>query len=226
LGENNRDLYNLIKRIVLNETIYLRHYNGQVVNTVDPAGKGRVRVTIADLGFSVPSNGLWCSSRFLNSLYVPKIGDWLDVGFVNGDRDRPVYYGKANEIAGQLPESFDNILGNQVIFEDPDEKINIKFDPIENLLEIGAGDYEKAARENDSIESTSVEDPTWWTNFNIWRSTELAAATAYLATIAPPPNPEGIYVTARVAALTAMAIPASITGKITDGSDQVHIGDK
>ena len=220
------NLNDLITEIVLKETLWLKHYNGKVVNVIDPLKKGRVLVTIAELGYNTPAVGFWCSARFLNSLYIPKIGDWLDVGFISGSRDKPVYYGKANEMDEQIPKNYKGIPGGQIIFEDPKNKIHIKFDASTNALEIGNSDFEKAARDNDAVKSTIVEDVVFWTNFNLWRVTELAAATAYLATIAPPPAPEGIYVTARVAALTAMNIPTDLTGKIIEGSNQTKIGDK
>lgn len=137
-----RDLYNLIRRVIVYETQYLRHYNGKVTDTNDPTGKGRVKVIIFDLGQERDSQGMWCSSRFLNSLLVPKPGDWLDIGFVNGDRDRPVYYGKANDIADQNPENFDGKIRNQVIFESPLNRQNIRYNEKTNLLQIGAGNEE------------------------------------------------------------------------------------
>ena len=134
------DLYNLIKDMIVKETLWLRHYNGKVVSVTDPLNKGRVKVIIYELGYSVESNGFWCSPRFLNSLYIPKVNDWIDVGFINADKDKPVYYGKANEMDNQLPKNFDKDTKTQIIFESPNDVQNIRYNEDSDELLIGAGD--------------------------------------------------------------------------------------
>jgi len=82
--------------------------------------------------------------RDKNSLLIPKVGDYVEVYFMAGDRDRPVYLGKVNELAkeiqgDQLPESFDGQPTTQIIYESPQKKEGIKHDELTDVYSVGAG---------------------------------------------------------------------------------------
>lgn len=158
----SKDLVDIMQKIILQETIWLRHYIGKVVDINDPLKKARIKVIIYDLGFDTASIGFWCYPRNLNSITTPKINDWVEVYFLNGDRDRPVYMGKANEIKDMLPKNYDNKPKSNVIFEDVDNKIKIKFDGDTNTMEMGKSNFQKAARENDTIIIDATTDPINW----------------------------------------------------------------
>lgn len=120
-----------ICKLILEETIYLRHYEGEVISISDPAissQDGHVKVKIDALGYDTDDKARWASPRFMNSLLTPKVGDILDCSFMEGDIDRLCYYGKVNERKGSLPKSYDGKETNQVIFEDPDVKLKIYYD--------------------------------------------------------------------------------------------------
>lgn len=129
---NDKTLLQILRRIVWDETRWLRHYLAKVVNITDPDGKGQVRVICYDLGYTTEDNGLWCSARNKNALITPKVGDWVEIYFMGGDRDRPVFIGQANDMEDMLPKSYDGKETTQVLFEDGD--CNIKYDGVQVLL--------------------------------------------------------------------------------------------
>jgi len=215
----DKDLLALIRKIIAQETIWLRHYIGEVKNTLDPEQLGRVNVTVPMLGFDTEDSGFWCYPRDKNALLTPKAGDWVEVYFLNGDRDRPVYLGKANEIAGMLPKNYDKIATTQILFEDPDNKIMLRYDGKLNELRIGKKDFRETARKEDAVASTGTEDPTYWP----WLSGFIAVFNAW---IVAPGDGGGALKLALTAFLTANPTPTSMTGKITAGSAQIKTGDR
>ncbi len=136
---NDRDLLSLITRIVNKLTIWQRVYKGEVKNLTDPLSKARVLVVIYDLGFITADNGFWCSPSDKNSLSSLKIGDWTNVWFEAGDRDRPRCFGQATAMKDQLPKAYDGSKDTHVLFQDPDGKQKIVYDAKSNTLKVGAG---------------------------------------------------------------------------------------
>lgn len=133
-------IYGLIQDIIIRETRFLKHYIGEVKNNIDPLAMGRILVTIDELGWSTPDIGAWCYPRDKNSLTTPAIGDWVEVYFIDGDVDRPVYLGVANEIAEMTPKTFDGMPTTHVLFEDPvADANNIKFDGVTGELSFLSG---------------------------------------------------------------------------------------
>lgn len=129
------DLYYMIKDIIKEETLYLRHYIGQVVNNIDPLRKGRLFVTIPDLGLILPSTAIWCFPRQGSGMSIPAIGSYIEIYFINGDRTKPVYLYPASEIADNIPVKYDGNPTTNVIWEDANIPANnIKFDGITQQL--------------------------------------------------------------------------------------------
>lgn len=213
-----RDLMTIIQRIVARETIFLRHYIGKVLNndcstTPGLTGSGMIQVAIHDLGIDTPDNAFWCYPRDKNSLITPKLGSWVEVYFINGDRNRAVYMGKANEINNQIAQNYDGKSTTQLLFEDNRNQINIKFDELNNLLEIGKTDLQFAARLNDETLSDSSTDSAFWT----WLATTLITWA----------NSHTHPVSGALAGPTAIPLsssPNSQTGKINTASSQTKIG--
>lgn len=215
----DRDLLTLIRKIVIQQTIWLRHYIGEVKNTTDPERLGRINVTVPVLGFNDEASGFWCYPRDKNALLTPKAGDWVEIYFMNGDMDRPVYLGKAPEIDKMLPKNYDGRPSTQIVFEDPENKIRIKFDAVRNELEIGSKDFRDTARKDDSVKSTGGEDSAYWA----WLSGFIGVFSAWVPV---PGDGGGALKTALTAFLGGNPTPTSLTGKITAGSAQVKTGDK
>jgi len=123
-GTVDGDLLGDLQAIIKEETLYLRHYMGKVVKTTDVSKLGRVQVTIPELGFETPDIGIWCHPRQGYGLLPPKIGDWVEVYFMNGDSSRPVYINGVSELADQIPTNYTGVPKDGVIFEDPNNPAN------------------------------------------------------------------------------------------------------
>lgn len=209
-------LYNLLKKIIQDEFRYIVPRLGQVKDVIDPLQKGRVLAIVPSLGWLTNAQGTWCYSRDKNALLTPKLDDWIMVQWMEGNINKPFYTGIVTEMKDMLPSTFDGLDTTSVIFESPDEKIAMVYDAVTDILTIGKDTFSEAARKEDAIKSTSAEDSTFWT----WLTTTLMTTfnTHVHATAAPGPPVVPVPLLA--------APPTSITGKITEGSSQVKIGDK
>lgn len=117
----NSDLYGMIRQIIYEETLFLRHYFGKIVDNNDSMKKGRVQVTISELGFETPDVGIWCSPRQGNGMSIPKVGTWVEVYFMNGQSDQAVYLFPAVEFKEMTPKKFDGKTSTHVLFQDPEK---------------------------------------------------------------------------------------------------------
>lgn len=140
--DHSRSLYGAIAEIVRRETRYLRHYIGEVVDNQDELEKGRVRMTVPLLGWDTPAKGTWAWPRDKHMMSVPAVGEWVEMYFLNGDPNIPVYFGKAIEMLDQQPEAFDGDPNVHVIFQDPTFDQKIVFDKNTGVLSIGEGEEE------------------------------------------------------------------------------------
>lgn len=116
-----------LRRLIWEEMRFHMHYIGEVVDNQDPDTKGRVRVKIPDIGWDTNAKGQWCWPRQLHAMDVPKVGEWVEVYFIAGDRNRAVYMGQAVEITGQLPIAYSD-PDKRLLFQDPDSGDNIQYD--------------------------------------------------------------------------------------------------
>jgi hypothetical protein len=212
----------MLRRIIHTETIWLRHYYAQILSTSDPAGLARVKVACFDLGFNTSDTGLWASPRDKNSLTTLKVKDWVEIYFMNGDRDKCVCLGKATEMQGMLPKNYKKKATDHVLFESPDNSVKIKYDQALKLLEIGNTAFQPAARKTDECTSDTTTDSKFWI---FW--------TAFYGVItgAPIPEPGSGAPSAFQAALIAAIVagggtPSKMVSKITQGSNQVKVGNK
>jgi hypothetical protein len=149
----DRTLLALIKEIVLRETIFLRHYIGKVINADDPENFGRVKCEILALGWTEEQNIPWMNPRDKRSRIVPKRGEYVEVYFMEGRRDRPVYLGITAEIKDMIPDEWTGDLNKDLLYNDYDNKILVQFDKGENELKIGKSDFLESARKTDAIQA-------------------------------------------------------------------------
>ena len=145
------DLYGMILEIIEEETIYLRHYIGEVVDLQDSLKKGRVKITLPDLGMDSADKALWCFPRQGAGITIPKIGSWAEVYFINGDRQKPVYLFPASEIKDNTPKNYSGDVKESILFEDHNSKENnIKYSQSDKTLTIFNGEKE-TARKDDAV---------------------------------------------------------------------------
>lgn len=131
-----RNLYEIIQKIVFEETIFLRHYIGEIVDNNDILNKGRVKVTLPELGMDTPDLALWCFPRQQTGMSIPEIGGYAEVYFINGDRTKPRYTYPASEIIGNLPSNYKGVVTDHILFESPKTKDYIKYDDSSGDLEL------------------------------------------------------------------------------------------
>lgn len=105
-------------------------------------------------------------------------------------------------------------IGSKMIMDSSEGDITIE---AKNNVIINKG-VNGAARKEDLVKSTSVEDQKFW----VWLSGFINVFNAWV----PVPNDGGSALkTALTTYLTANPVPSDLTGKIIEGSKSVKIGD-
>jgi len=132
----NRDLLEIIQTLIKEETVFLRHYIGEIVDNKDILNKGRLKITLPEIGMDKPDLALWCFPRQGMQLCIPRIGQYAEVYFINGDRSSPVYNYPVAEITNNTPESYKGIVSDQILYESPNNKDYIKYDDAVGTLEV------------------------------------------------------------------------------------------
>jgi hypothetical protein len=93
-----KTIYGIIKEIVRLETIFLRHYSGKVLDVMDELKRGRIQVALYELNWVNQATAPWCNPRYIQGIRIPKVGDWVEVYFMNADAHRPVWLGQAGHV--------------------------------------------------------------------------------------------------------------------------------
>jgi len=121
-GPARKDLYGFITKMIYEQTLYLRHWWGQIVNNSDPSSRGRVEVTVPQLGFMNAGSGLWASPRQGYGMQVPAVNEWVEVYFLEGNPNKAVYLVGLGEMTGAspspTPKAYSGSPQNKVLFQD------------------------------------------------------------------------------------------------------------
>lgn len=141
MADKTDSVYGMIVEIVRQETLYLRHYMGQVLSQTDELNIGMVQVSVPELGWTTSDLAPWCYPRQLHSMSVPEVGEWVEVYFLNGDMNRPVYITNCTELKKDdnkncVPEWYVGDPKLRVIYQSPLSKKGIKLDDTQNILTI------------------------------------------------------------------------------------------
>jgi hypothetical protein len=123
----DENIYGLIASVVRDETKYLRHYIGKVVENTDTEQKGRIKCTIDELGWDTPALAVKCYPRQLHALTVPLVNEYVEVYFMSGDPSRGMYLAIASEMANMKPSKY-TMQTMHVIFEHPKNKQGLIYD--------------------------------------------------------------------------------------------------
>lgn len=124
MADKTNSLHGQICDIILEETLYLRHYIGQVLSQSDELNIGMVQVAIPELGWDTADTASWCYPRQSHRMSVPEIGEWVEVYFMNGDRNRPVYLEaccelKTDDNRYSVPKKYPGNPRFRVIYQSP-----------------------------------------------------------------------------------------------------------
>lgn len=134
MDQNN--LKQLLQKIINRETKYLRNYKGKVVDVNDSEKMGRILVQVPSLRWDDNEKAIWCFPSDKNSIVTPKVDDWVRIGFSEGSIDRAYYFGCVNEIQNILPAEFDGNATTQILFQDNNDEVFIKYDEQQKILQI------------------------------------------------------------------------------------------
>lgn len=118
MSNRRNDEYGEILQIIADETRYMKEYEGKVLDTGDELNKGRVRISIPELGWMLPTESPWVDPEYFGrGCIVPKVDDWVVVYFIAGNMTRPRYRSRTSAITGSTPASYTGVEKN-VLFDD------------------------------------------------------------------------------------------------------------
>lgn len=101
------DEYGEILDILARETRFLKTYTGKVLSVDDELARGRVKLSIPELGWLTEDQSPWTEPEYpLRGCIVPDVGDWVTVFFLAGNPARPVYRSRTGEIKDSWPASY------------------------------------------------------------------------------------------------------------------------
>jgi len=104
--DRSYDFDGIIRSIVWEETKYLRHYVAEVKKNTDELMSGRILVVIPSLGWDTEDKGQWARPRYTHGLSVPKVGEWVEVYFIDGSVNNLAYMGTALEMLNMKPLNY------------------------------------------------------------------------------------------------------------------------
>ena len=134
--EISKDEYSTLLKTMREELKYYVPYEGQVLSTTDSTNTGMLQCSVPYLGRLTQDQAIWCKSEFPAGIYrVPKVGAWVKIYFMGGDRNRP-YWGPL--IAGFQNNNPQNMKSNQInaLYEDANNTFYIKHDTQGNTVTV------------------------------------------------------------------------------------------
>lgn len=130
------ELTRMINKLILAATRFHVPRLGKVSKIDDELKKGRILVHIDSLGWDTDNKGAWCYPKDKKGIIIPRLGDYVIVEFLDGNKDFPIYTGIATQMKDMLPKSFDGNSNTQILFESQDNKTVIKIDELISEINI------------------------------------------------------------------------------------------
>ncbi|MDR2193879.1 MAG: phage baseplate assembly protein V [Treponema sp.] len=145
----NADLISVLRKLIAEETVYLRQYEGTVIDDQDPKSLGRLKIQIPELVWETANTIPWAYPEHGLNTVVPPVGKSAVVYFLKGNRDHPVYRGGTSERADSRLTEYKN-PNTVVIFED--DNILFLWDRTEKAFKITINNNEIKFDNGDNLE--------------------------------------------------------------------------
>jgi len=147
------EVYSMLEKIILDVTRFYVARIGEVVNTDDELKSGRILVHIPSLGWTTDAEGAWCFPKDKKSLITPKVGDFVLIEFVDGNKDYPIYSGLALQMKDMLPAAYDGKNTTQILFENNKKDFALIYDESEKILKLGSKDVTESFVKGDTLKT-------------------------------------------------------------------------
>lgn len=134
----NKFIREIIKRILAEELKYYKTYIGKIIDVDDPLKRGRIKCYILELYWVDGESAVWVDPCYARSMLKLKKDDYVLVGFKNGDRKRPYYFGISQELKDMIPTEYDGTL--QVLFQSNKDDLFVTYDDDNKELYVEIGD--------------------------------------------------------------------------------------
>ena len=134
----NKFIREIIKRILAEELKYYKTYIGKIIDVDDPLKRGRIKCYILELYWVDGESAVWVDPCYTRSMLKLKKDDYVLVGFKNGDRKRPYYFGISQELKDMIPAEYDGTL--QVLFQSNKDDLFVTYDDDNKELYVEIGD--------------------------------------------------------------------------------------
>lgn len=124
-----------LRVLIRNETRFLRHYEAVVTDDQDELQRGRLQVEIPALGWVGAEARVWVWPRDRHSMIPAKVGEYVEVYFMGGKPERPVYIGQVQEQIENIPEAYEG-PDQPILFQSPVTGDRIKYSEEEGAFDM------------------------------------------------------------------------------------------
>jgi hypothetical protein len=180
------DEYGELIDVIAEQTRYYKTYPGKVLENTDDLSRGRVRISIPELGWFTATQSPWVDQEMPGrGCIVPDVGDWVAVYFYAGDPTRPVYRSRTGEVKGQVPESYTG-PESKILYDDGETII--KYDS--DAKELSISGPAKVIVTGDAIELNGNDKQfVTWDAFNTAYQSMLTIVKAHVHASLGSPSP-------------------------------------
>ena len=111
---------------------------GEVLNVDDEETRGRIQVSVPNLGRVTQDKAIYAYPIDVHALRVPRVGDRVMLMFVAGRPSQAIYLGQARWLDESPPSTYEG-PDTVVLYEDPDGGLSVMFDVASGTLNIKDG---------------------------------------------------------------------------------------
>jgi hypothetical protein len=154
MSNRRNDEYGEILQVISEETKYFKQYEGKVLDTGDELNKGRVKISVPELGWFLPTESPWVDAEYFGrGCIVPKVDDWVVVYFIAGNVNRPRYRSRTSALTGSTPESY---MGPETVILYEDDNVVIMYDG--EVVTVNAGSRKVRVKNDNKNLATLIDE--------------------------------------------------------------------